>query len=96
MELWVRSQDKECLMKTNRIDYDLSNGEHRIMVEGYKTLIGKYETKQRALEILDEIQNSILGILSLEDIEEQETKKYTGKATFSKVTKQLVYIMPEE
>lgn len=59
MELWVRSQDKECLMKINRMDYDLSNGEHRIMVDGYKTLIGKYETKQRALEILDEIQRQL-------------------------------------
>ena len=26
MELWIRSQDKECLMKIDRIDYDLSNG----------------------------------------------------------------------
>lgn len=41
------------------MDYDLSNGEHRIMVDGYKTLIGKYETKERALEILDEIQEHI-------------------------------------
>ena len=56
MELWIRSQDKECIMKINRVDYDFSNGEHRIMVNGYETLVGHYETKQRALEVLDEIQ----------------------------------------
>ena len=43
-------------MKINRVDYDFSNGEHRIMVNGYETLVGHYETKQRALEVLDEIQ----------------------------------------
>ena len=55
----MRSQDKECLMKVNRVDYDLSNSEHRIMVNGYETLVGHYETKERALEVLTEIQNKI-------------------------------------
>lgn len=59
MELWIRSQDKECLMKVDRLDYDLSNGTHRIMVDGYKTLIATYPTKKRCLEILDEINNKI-------------------------------------
>ena len=58
--------------------------------------LGTYKSKKRALEVLDEIQNSILGILTLEDIEEQEVKEYTGKATFSKIPNNLVYIMPEE
>lgn len=46
-------------MKVNRVDYDLSNSEHRIMVNGYETLVGHYKTKERALEVLDEIQNKI-------------------------------------
>lgn len=57
MELWIRSQDKECLMKIDRLDYDLSNSQHRIMVNGYETLVGLYETKKRCLQIIDEIQN---------------------------------------
>ena len=57
MELWIRSQDRECLMKVDRLDYDLSNYKHRIMVNGYQTLVAEYETKKRALEVLDEIQN---------------------------------------
>ena len=55
MELWIRSQDKEMLAKTNRIDID-TNGK-TIVINGFETIIGKYETKERALEVLDEIQN---------------------------------------
>ena len=106
MELWVRSQDKNNLKKVNNIyvehitkDYDSWVGNihcQPYVITSDNGNLGFYGTKERALEVLDEIQNSILGILSLEDIEKQEIKKYTGKATFSKVTKQLVYIMPEE
>ena len=57
MELWIRSQDKECLMKVNRVDYSLSNSEHKIYVNGYETLVGHYATEERALEVLDKIQS---------------------------------------
>ena len=66
MELWIRSQDKECLMKVNRVDYDLSNSKHRIMVNGYETLVGHYETKERALEVLDEIHQRLIDLQTLE------------------------------
>jgi hypothetical protein len=82
------------LLKVNELEIEINM---IIAFDGNKyQCLGTYKSKERALEILDEIQNSILGILSLEDIEKQEIKKYTGKATFSKVTNQLVYIMPEE
>ena len=55
MELWVRSQDRECLVKTNRIDID-TNG-RTILVNGFETIVGTYKSKERALEVLDEIQN---------------------------------------
>ena len=67
MELWIRSQDKECLMKVDRIDYDYSTHTHRIMANGYETLIGLYETKERALEVLDEIQNILKPQLIIKD-----------------------------
>ena len=63
MELWIRSQDRECLMKVDRVDYDLSSGEHRIVVNGYETLLGSYSTKERALEVLDEIQRLMIASL---------------------------------
>ena len=59
MELWIISQDKECVMKVDRLDYDLSNYEHRIVANGFITILAKYPTKKRALEILNEIANAI-------------------------------------
>ena len=60
MELWVRSQDKEVLVKAERVYYwrhnltDPDNVVHKITT-GKETL-GNYETRERCLEILDEIQ----------------------------------------
>lgn len=59
MELWIRTQDKETILKTDRLDYDFSDGHHRIMANTFETLIAEYKTKKRALEVLDEIQNKI-------------------------------------
>lgn len=58
MELWIRSQDKETLLKVNNIFIDNEyqpNGLYRILDNGLE--LGRYETKERALEVLDEIQN---------------------------------------
>lgn len=63
MELWIRSQDKEILMKANRIDVDDKN----IIVWDNdchcgETYMGEYKTKERALEVLDEITDFIDGL----------------------------------
>lgn len=55
MELWIRSQDKTVLTKINSIgiEYDKK-------LIGYGNVcvkLGEYATKERALEVLDEIQN---------------------------------------
>ena len=54
MELWIRSQDKMLLEKVDGITLD------RKGVEIYSTSTGRifgiYKTKERALEVLDEIQ----------------------------------------
>ena len=58
MELWIRSQDKTTLINTRRIDVDDNNiivwDEGRYASEIY---LGIYKTKERALEVLDEIQD---------------------------------------
>lgn len=57
MELWVRSQDKAELVKATSevmLDETIEN-EFHINVDGCYS-VGKYETKERALQILDEIQ----------------------------------------
>ena len=71
MELWIRSQDKELLKKINNIEIDYldfkkysyvkdieSKGEYSIRGNG--ETLGQYKTKERALEVLDEIQNILL------------------------------------
>lgn len=69
MELWIRSQDKMNLVKIKQISVNYGNSRQIIanyipeMYENageYYELLGTYETKERALEVLDEIQRYIL------------------------------------
>ena len=66
MELWIRSQDKERLIKPidfyieETIDYVNKSSEFDIYALNFANddiIIGTYQTKERALEVLDEIQN---------------------------------------
>lgn len=61
MELWIRSQDKEELVKIESIfltyDYLCSDEIQLVHIETDKGCIGSYGKTERALEILDEIQN---------------------------------------
>ena len=91
MDLWIRSQNEEQLIKINKdititdtkkykkilnplninvtdSEYDKVDGidiiRDAVNIEGYilttdKLLLGKYESEERALEVLDEIQNKI-------------------------------------
>ena len=66
LELWIRSQDKRTLINTRRIDVDDNNiivwDEGRYASEIY---LGQYKTKERALEVLDEIQNILKPIIKI-------------------------------
>lgn len=62
MELWIRSQSKELLMKSPELRYNRKDNNHSILAYdtlGVYRILGTYETKERAVEILDEIQNSM-------------------------------------
>lgn len=69
MELWIRSQDREKLVKCNDIALT-TDSEDGITIRGYKIVgyfdknteyeeLGFYINKKRALEILDEIQETV-------------------------------------
>lgn len=69
MNLWVRSQDKMNLVKIRQISLDYQNNKQIIAnyvpdffenSGAYYELLGTYKTKERAIEVLDEIQNYIL------------------------------------
>ena len=66
MELWIRSQDKTRLSKVHDIKYvekesDFNDYENviRIYCGDFNIRAGAYKTKERALEVLDEIQKLI-------------------------------------
>ena len=53
MDLWIRSQDKSVLEKIEGLRVDGFRGEYYIAT--YTHSLGEYKTKERALEVLDEI-----------------------------------------
>lgn len=83
MELWVRSQDKESLTKVSNVQYTYIEGnlytdvreKHFIGTNNDEfQILGRYETKERALEVLSEIMLRIhqlnmfeLGIIRVFD-----------------------------
>ncbi len=112
MNLWVRSQDKECLVKISNIQYVLrketncgiSTEYHYIGT--YEKILGEYKTKERAIEVLDEIQNIlkpkyILDTSSIkpdEDFYEENGvifQKYNANAKIEKLST-FVYEMPKD
>ena len=64
MELWIRSQDRTLLRKVNTIGI-VEGRDFWSIDENLTVSFGKYKTKERALEILDEIsdllQNAYVG-----------------------------------
>lgn len=89
MELWIRSQDKEKLLKVNDIAIEMN------MVYGYFDKnteyehLGSYASRERALKVLDEIQNVLnpKAIMQQVKIDEYELKL---------IPEIYVYEMPEE
>ena len=70
MELWVRSQDKMNLVKIRQISLNYQDNKQIIanyMPELYENsgeyyeLLGTYKTKERTIEILDEIQAYLMS-----------------------------------
>ena len=66
MELWIRSQNKENLLKSRFLTiiegkpfYDKDEGYTicNVALNGHYELLGTYKTKERSIEVLDEIQN---------------------------------------
>ena len=63
MDLWVRSISKRILLKVDNILVVEAENKHCLYTLSHDEEIelGEYETKERALEVLDEIQTLLLG-----------------------------------
>lgn len=68
MELWIRSQDRMTLLNYSRIAVEpmpkSCNGEDKgyMFVGDHYYNLGEYKSKERALEVLDEIEERIMLI----------------------------------
>ena len=74
MELWIRTQDKEALKKVNMgVMYwkDIDDRNCIVNIDnatGY-SIVGAYKTKERALEVLDEIHKLVEDLLNYDHLE---------------------------
>lgn len=62
MELWIRSQDRTVLRKVNTIGI-VEGRDFWSIDENLTVSFGKYKTKERAIEVLDEIEKLIKPII---------------------------------
>lgn len=58
MDLYIRSQDKMALAKYDLLILEKYENKYMFIADHYKNM-GVYKTKERALEVLDEIQNKL-------------------------------------
>ena len=65
MDLWIRSQDKRILKKIEYLEVDEFDG---IITDDECNHLGTYKNQERALEVLDEIQNCITGYTKVDTI----------------------------
>ena len=107
MEFWIRSQDKEILLKANDISIsnNVINEGESIKFKGYKIVgyfdknteyehLGSYATKERALEVLDDIQNFICTEIHENNIDYEEADLILKAKIVDSLCK--VYQMPED
>ena len=118
MELWIRSQNRESLLKVEKIFYFNtcpemeSTGRNVILKKewiGEKNCIelGEYPTKERALEVLDEIQKILMPpitVLVNKEFAREDMKTITNEdvvfvrndAEVKPLYDDYVYEMPKE
>lgn len=57
--MWIRSQDKELLKNVNNIEIIKFDGEKYTTIQGDGYHLGIYSSNEKALRVLDGIQNQI-------------------------------------
>lgn len=66
MDLWIRSQDRETLLKTEIVMIEEQNENEFWIYLGHENydpyrVLGVYKTKERALNVLDDIQDELIS-----------------------------------
>ena len=107
MELWIRSQDKTTLIRSYEI-YISEYGKGSYVIRAKKTshILGVYKTMERALEVLDEIQNILKPTIITTGYECELKENIKDKTSFNldmiptkteiQELSNVVYQMPEK
>ena len=61
MNLWIRSQDRTTLIRSYEIYIAEHSNSYVIRAKRTSHILGAYKTIERALEVLDEIQDELIG-----------------------------------
>ena len=98
--MWVRTQDKEFLMKVDNINLGIdvdTKKPNRLFtfVDGVTTsfTLGKYKSKERALEVLDEIDSKIMMNKVIEIYSNLGNLTFANRENYSYAP---IYQMPNE
>ena len=101
MNLCIRNSDKDVLIEAN--NFFINNNEivsFTNIGNGQMTsILGKYKTKERALEVLDEIQTFIENnYVSLDALPGHNYNMYPGyyPSVFTTMTQKKVFQMPKD
>lgn len=110
MDLWVRSQDKKSLVKVDNLYISVGNYICYYVEKGKEVPntyyrpsgeLGRYESEERALEVLDEIQSLLMPKLILNSYD-NITPEFSQNLTIMPISTDIkqfnsyVYEMPEE
>lgn len=106
MELWVRNQDKENLVKVELLEIEEREKDCAIVTMFQKNVarLGIYKTKERALEVLDEIQDILKPKVIINTYKVEQTQLCDGTEFIQPILDDIqvqsattyVYEMPEK
>ena len=98
MELWIRSKDKMKLIRVIVLGiFEEQEGYTIYYDDSIDNMLGTYATKERALEVLDEIQSIIIGKYMCDINLEGAFSKIENEEDIEKLLKQMaVYEMPKD
>ena len=98
--MWIRAQDKEALVYANNFYIMKTRGEEKHEISYFDgdsfVKLGFYKSKERALEVLDEIQAYLENnYLSINDMPQHNNGLIANGLILFPNNKQTVYQMPE-
>lgn len=97
MDLWILSQKKDQLVKTNVVRYsyfkDRTTNDELHIITNNEYDFGIYETRERALEVLGEIQKAIIKANRLLI---QTRHEYISTQEIANWKEDVIYEMPQE